>query len=69
MATGLVEIVNSTAVTRHNTLESPFVAQDMLQIARVATTGFAVDGLVGTHHLLDLGFLYQSLEGWQIGFP
>ena len=69
MAVGLEEVINGSAVAGDDSLESPVIAQYMLQVAGVAAAGFSVDALVGTHHLLYAALLHQSLEGWQIGLP
>ena len=50
-------------------MEVPVAAQNLLQQSVVAAAGVALESLVGTHHLLDMGFLYQVLEGRQVGLP
>ena len=63
------EVRNSPAVAGDQSLESPFVTQDLLQVACIAAARLTVDALIGTHHLLDVTLLHQSFEGWEIGFP
>ena len=62
----LPEVAHGTAVAHHQILESPLVAQNLLQQSAVAAAGFVVQSLIGTHHLPDLGILHQGLEGRQI---
>ena len=63
------KVANGSAVAGNQALEAPDVAQDMLFVAGIATTGVAVDALVGAHHLGHLSVLHQCLEGRQVGFP
>ena len=69
MAVGFEKVVNGTAVTGYDTLESPFVALDALQITGVATTRLTVDALICAHDFLHIALLDKCLEGWQIGLP
>ena len=41
----------------------------MLFVTGITTAGVTINTLIGTHHLSHVSFLYQSLEGRQIGFP
>ena len=63
------EVTDGSAVAGNQSLKSPFVAQDLLLIAALGTTSLSVDSLISTHHLSHLAFLYQCLEGRQIGLP
>ena len=65
----IIEIVDGVAVGEHNSIVAPLVAQDVNEQTVAGTTGLALKTLVGTHHLADIGFLDQCLEGWQIGLP
>ena len=63
------EVADGAAVAGDKSLESPFVAQDLLFVARLCAAGLTVNALVGTHHLRHLALLHQRLEGWQVGLP
>ena len=63
------EVVDCPAVARHQSLESPFLAQDVVEQTRVSATRFTVETVVGTHNLLHISFLHQCLEGRQVGLP
>ena len=63
------EVTDGSAVAGNQSLEAPFVAQDLLLIAALGTTSLSVDSLISTHHLSHLAFLYQCFEGRQIGLP
>ena len=63
------EVIDSTAVARHDALESPLVAQDTLQQTAAAAAGGAIEALVGAHHLAYLALYDKLLEGGQIGLP
>ena len=65
----LVEVTDGTAVADNEVLESPFVAEDLLEQTGRAAAGIIVETLVGTHHLTHLGVLHQGLEGGHIGLP
>ena len=67
--TAVKEVVDSVTVGHHQSVISPFVAQDIDEQAVTRTAGLALETLVGTHHLPHISFLHQSLEGWQIGLP
>src|SRR5574344_170662 len=63
------EISDGATVGNNQILKPPFIAQNMLEQARVATTWVVVPALVGAHHLPHVGILYQRFEGWHICFP
>ena len=66
---GFIEVADGTAVADNQILETPLVTQNLLQQSLTATAGIVVQALVGTHHLANLGILYQCFKGWHIGFP
>ena len=63
------EVADGSAVAGDQSVEAPLVAQYLLLVAALCTAGLSVDTLVGAHHLGHLAFLYQRLEGWQVGLP
>ena len=63
------EVVDGTAVAGDEPLETPLLAQYLLLVARLGAAGFTIHTLIGAHHLLDVSFLYQCLEGGHIGLP
>ena len=65
----VIEVVDGIAVSQHDGIVAPLVAQDIDEQTVAGATGLALKTLVGTHHLADVGFLDQSLEGRQIGLP
>ena len=69
VAAFLEEVVNSTAITYHQSFVSPFITQDLHQQPITVTTGRAFEAVVGTHYFLHTSLLHQVLESGQIGFP
>ena len=65
----LVEIADSTTVTDYKVLESPFIAEDLLEQTGGSAAGIIVETLVSTHHLTDVGILNECLKGRHIGLP
>ena len=65
----VVEVVDSIAVGQHDTIVAPFVAQDIDEQTVAGATWLTLESLISTHHFAHIGFLYQSLEGWQVGLP
>ena len=65
----LIEVAHGTTVAHHEVLESPLVAQDLLEQTGRTAAGIVVQTLVGTHHLSYLGILHQGLEGRHVGLP
>ena len=65
----LPEVAHRSAVTRHKSLKAPFSTQYLLQIARIAAARFAIDALIGTHHLFHIAVNHKRLERRQIGLP
>ena len=63
------EVTDGTAVGGDQSVEAPFVAQNLLFIASLCATGLTVDTLVGAHDLCHLALLHQCLESREIGFP
>ena len=69
MLTTVEEVVDGIAVSEHDGIVTPLVAQDINQQTVTRTTGLALKTLISTHHLAHVTLLYQSLEGRQIGLP
>ena len=65
----IIEIVDGVTVSKHDGIVTPLVAQDVDEQTVAGTTGLALKTLIGTHHLANIGFLDQCLEGRQIGLP
>ena len=65
----VVEVVDSVTVCQHDTIVVPFITQDIDEQTITGTTRHALETIVGTHHLTDITFLDQSLEGGQVGLP
>ena len=63
------EVIDGVAVGEHDTVISPFVAQDVDEQAVAGAAGLALEALVGAHHLAHIAFLHQCLEGRKIGLP
>ena len=63
------EVADGSAVGGDQSVEAPFVAQDLLLVACLCAAGLTVDALVGTHDFGHLSLLHQGLEGRQIGLP
>ena len=63
------KVAYGTAVAGDQSVESPFVAQYLLLVARLGATSLTVNALVGAHHLGHLSLLHQCLEGRQIRLP
>ena len=61
------EITDGPAVARHESLEAPFVAQNLGEKAIVSTARITFETVVGTHYFADICLLNQSLESRQIG--
>jgi len=63
------DVTDGTAVAHHEMLESPLVAQDLLEQAVVGAAGLVVETLISAHHLAHIGVLDERFECRQIGFP
>ena len=69
MLSFVVEVVDSVAVCDHQSVVAPFVAQYIDEQTVAGAAGLALIAVVGAHHLAHVTFLYQCLEGRQIGLP
>ena len=69
MLSSRVEIVDGVAVSQHDGVVAPFVAQDVYQQSVAGAAGLTLIAVVGTHHLAHIAFLYQCLESGQVGLP
>ena len=67
--TAIEEIVDGVAISKHDSIVTPLVAQDVNEQAVAGATGLALETLVGTHHLTHVTLLDQCLERRQIGLP
>ncbi|OPZ12373.1 MAG: hypothetical protein BWZ06_01534 [Bacteroidetes bacterium ADurb.BinA261] len=67
MLVWLVKIADRTTIRHNVSLQSPFVAQNVLHILAAAAR-FTVQTLIGTHHRVNVGFFDRSFEMRQIGF-
>ena len=65
----LIEVASGYTVANDYSLESPFVAENALEVACVAAARVAVDSLIGAHHLGYVPLLHQCLKSWEIGLP
>ena len=65
--TFIVEVVDGITVGEDDAVIAPLVAQDIDKQAVTAAAWFPLETLVCTHHLADVAFLHQCLEGWQVG--
>ena len=65
----IIEVVDGIAVGEHDGVVVPLATEDVDQQAVAGATGHTLVTVVGTHHLADITFLNQGLEGWQIGLP
>ena len=63
------EVIDGVAVSQHDTVVTPFVTQDINQQTVAGATGLTFEALISTHHLTNVSFLHQCLEGRQIGLP
>lgn len=64
----VVEVADSAAIGHDDALVPPFLAEYMVQQPVAAAAWFALEPVVGAHHLFYLAFFYQCLEGRQVGF-
>ena len=64
----IIEVGDCPAVGHHDTLVAPFIAKDAGEQAVAAAAGVALIAVVGTHHLLHVALLHESLEGRKICF-
>ena len=69
MLTSIIEIIDSIAVGKYNTIVAPFVAEDIHQQTVACTARYSLVAVIGAHHLTYITFLYQCLEGGEVGFP
>ena len=69
MTPGLVKIIDSSTVADYNSVESPAVAQNLLQQTIGTAARLAFKTLIGTHHLTHIGVLHECAESREIGLP
>ena len=63
------EVAYGSAVADHQSVESPLVAEYLLQQSVAPAARLSLKSLVGAHHLLHPGFLHKVLESGQVGLP
>ena len=66
---GVEEVTDGTAVSNNQALETPLVAQDVLQQAVAGAAGIALVTVICAHYLLNVSVLNQALECRQVGLP
>ena len=66
---GVEEVSDGTAVSYHQTLETPLVAQDVLQQTVAGAAGVTLVTVICAHNLLYVSVLNQALECGQVGLP
>ncbi len=64
----LVDVLDRVAVGDDVAVETPVLAQDVLQQALARAARLAVDAVVRTHDRIDLRLLHERLERRQVGF-
>ena len=67
--TTVEEIVDGIAVGEDNSIVAPLIAEDIDEQTVAGAAGFALETLIGTHHLADIGLLDEGFEGGEIGLP
>ena len=61
--------VNGSAIGSYQSLESPFITENLTLISGIAATRRSVNPLIGAHHLSHISILHQRFEGRQISLP
>ena len=64
-----IEVVDDSAIRSYQSLESPFITENLSLISGIATTRRSVNPLIGAHHLSHISILHQRFEGRQISLP
>ena len=66
---GGIEVSNGTAVCYDNAVETPLVAEYILEEPVAAAARLAFVPVVSAHHFLYVAVLYDGLESREISFP
>ena len=64
-----IEVVDGSAIGSYQSLESPFITENLTLISGIAATWRSVNPLIGAHHLSHISILHQRFEGRQISLP